>query len=208
MIKNQRWLLNNITIFLLLSAALSSNASTTLTDNLAGTSGGATAASGSVWEAQSFSTDSQNYVLNSVSLLLSSADSGAAVYLYSDSSSAPSQLLGQLNLSDNYSSSLSPTVFTATNLSLTANTSYWVVLNDVNGSVNWSYQATDSGTSANWAEWDGSFWATSTSYPYQLSVVATPAAVPLPASFSLLLAGLASLGFTKRKSINPSSLSI
>lgn len=168
-------------------------------DNLAADSGGTITVSGSTWEAQSFSTDNQAYLLDSISLLISSLDEGTSVSLYSDAYSAPSQALATLTLSGAYTTNLAATRFLAGNFSLTANTTYWVVLSNVTGATDWSFQATDDGSSNASAEWDGSYWSSSTSYPFQMSVNVTPASVPLPMSLPLLLTGLAGMiGFARR----------
>ncbi|WGS86101.1 choice-of-anchor R domain-containing protein [Methylomonas sp. UP202] len=167
-------------------------------DNLAADSGGTLTVSGSTWEAQSFSTDNQAYLLDSISLLISSLDEGTSVSLYSDAYSAPSQALATLTLSGAYTTNLAATGFLAGDFSLTANTTYWVVLSNVTGATDWSFQATDDGSANAWAEWDGSYWSSSTSYPFQMSVRVTPAAVPVPMSLPLMLTGLAGIvGFAR-----------
>jgi len=175
-------------------------ASTVLTDNLAETSGGSVTISGHSLQAQSFTTDARAYSLDSVQLLLASPDQGTSVSLYSDSGSLPAQLLATLSLSGSYSSELSITTYTADSVLLAANTTYWIVIGNTLGSTDWAYQASDDGSSHAWAEWDGSYWFTYSSYPYQLSVNASAlTAVPLPMAWPLFLSGFACLGLCKRR---------
>lgn len=183
----------------LVGATIDSHAATILTDNLSATSAGSDSVSDNVLLAADFSTDSSAYGLSSVTLLLREESVGtASLNLYSDNGGIPGFLLGTLTSSGSYSSNLADTVFTASGITLAANTTYWLVLGASSGTFEWSWTATNSGSGAgytgNSAYFDGSYWyGTSGVYPYQLSVTANPAgtsAVPEPASFGLFAATL------------------
>ena len=180
--------------------AIGSRAATILTDNLSAASAGSDSVSGDVLLGADFSTDSSAYRLDSVTLLLREDTAGAAsLNLYSDNGGIPGSLLSTLSSSGSYSSSLLEAVFTASGVTLEANTTYWLVLEASSGAFEWSWAATNTGSGSgytgNSAYFDGSYWyGTSGVYPYQMSVTADPAGAsseaPEPTSFGLVMAAL------------------
>ena len=156
-----------------------------LSNNLSTASGGTEAATGSTWLAASFATDASAYTLDSVTLSLANSVSGSAqLSLYSDGTLEPGSLIGTLTSPASYSSSLASTVFTSGSLSLTASTTYWVVLKATTGQFDWSWAAADTGSGVgfqtSWAYSDdaGTNWWGDDTYPFQLSVAASvPVAV-------------------------------
>lgn len=179
-----------------------------LSDNLSSTSGGVETTTGNRWLATSFGTGAASaYTLDSVTLLLANTSTGIAgsarLDLYSQSLLAPGSLIGSLVSPASYSTSLANTTFTAASgLSLSANTTYWVVLKGTSGSFDWSWTSANTGTGAGyqntWGETDdaGASWYTYDLFPTQIRVNATPvgasAVVPEPGTLALLLAGGAS----------------
>ncbi|MBV9508320.1 MAG: hypothetical protein JO323_25295 [Acidobacteriia bacterium] len=191
-----------IMIFVLLvGAAIHLRALVFLTDNLSSTSSGSDTVSGSTLLGADFTTDADNYLLESATLLVQQDTSGvASLYVYSDNSGIPGSLLGTFASPASYTSSLSSTVFTASGLPLSADTTYWLVLSGTTGSFDWSWTTDNSASSAGFtgdtASYDGSYWyGTSGVYPYQLSVTADPvSATPEPSMFFLLLAASVAIG--------------
>jgi hypothetical protein len=178
----------------------------TLTSNLSVASAGTEAASGDTWLATSFTTDASGYSLGSVTLALADLTSSsvtASLALYTDDGlDEPGTAIGTLTTSSAYSSSLSDITFTGSNLGLSADTRYWVVLSSTTGELDWSYAANDSGTGTGFTDsyaesYDaGSTWYTYASnqnvgvYPLQMDVEAAAAissATPEPATAPLLL---------------------
>jgi hypothetical protein len=177
----------------------------TLTSNLSVASAGTEAASGDTWLATSFTTDASSYSLGSVTLALADLTSSsvtASLALYTDDGlDEPGTAIGTLTTSSAYSSSLSDITFTGSNLGLSADTRYWVVLSSTSGELDWSYAANDSGTGTGFTDsyaesYDaGSTWYTYASnqnvgvYPLQMDVeaAAISSATPEPATAPLLL---------------------
>ena len=91
--------------------------------------------------------------------------------------------------------------WTTPGVSLSANTTYWLVLRASSGTFNWAWTSANTGTGVGytntWADSDnaGSIWFSSTAFPFLASVTATP--VPEPGS--LLLAGLAAAAWAGRR---------
>ncbi len=176
---------------------------TTLYDNLSYTTGDTASASGASWLAQALTTDASSYVLQSVTLLLS-ADAAPSVSIYADNGGEPGSSIGSLTLSSSYSSSLSNVIFTSTGMTLSANTTYWVVLSD-SSTANWAWTTSNSGSgsafSTTSAQTDdaGSTWFTFDAYPYQMNVSDTVAAVPLPAGLPLFMSALAGMTLIGRR---------
>jgi hypothetical protein len=175
-----------------------------LSDNLANATAGAETASGNTWLAASFGTSLDALSLTSATLLLSSsaANSTAQLSLYSDGGLEPGTMLGNFTSPASFSITLSPTVFTATGLSLSTSSTYWIVLKAISGDFNWAWTTDNTGTGTGfqhtWALSDnaGGTWFPSDTFPSQFAVSAdTPGAspVPEPSSFSVMTAGAATL---------------
>lgn len=166
----------------------------TFYDNLSYVTGDTATASGDTWLAQALTTDSNSYVLRTVTLLLA-ADDTPTVSIYSDNDGTPDTLISALSLSSNYSSSVGNVTFSSSGLTLSANTTYWVVLTD-SVSASWAWTTSNSGNGTAFstasAESDdaGSTWFIADSYPYQMSVSDTVSSVPIPASLPLLFSAL------------------
>ena len=171
-----------------------------ISNNLSGTSGGVELAIGSSWISAGFGSGTTGGILRSVTLLLANSAAGRAeVDIYSDAGLQPGSLVGALALSGSTTTGLSNTTFTASGITLAANTNYWVVLKALTGQFDWSWTASNTGTGAGyqntWGESDdgGGTWFTYDSYPTQMNVLlASPAAVPEPSTAVLL--GIAAVG--------------
>jgi hypothetical protein len=89
--------------------------------------------------AQSFATGASNVTLSNVALLINEQSAGTmTAMIYSDSGGHPGTLVGTLTSPASYSSgSFATAVFTASNMTLNANTTYWVVATANSGSFAW-----------------------------------------------------------------------
>src|SRR5439155_7023474 len=108
-------------------------------------------------------------------LLLAESSAGSAqLDLYSDGGLQPGSFIGAFTSPQTYSSSTANTTFSASGLSLPANTNYWLVLKANSGAYDWSW-SDDSSLSVAWGESDdaGSTWFTDDAFPLQLSVTAS-----------------------------------
>ena len=183
---------------------------TTLSDNLSNATYDIEAVTGSTWAASSFGTDASAYTLDSVTLLLEESSAGTATLdIYSDGGLQPGSLVGTLTASTAYSTTtLSDTTFTASGITLAADTTYWAVLQSSAGEFDWSYTADNTGGGAGfqdqWAESDdaGATWFDYDTDPTQMQVVATAVAAPEPSPAVALPLGAALLGaaiFVRRR---------
>jgi hypothetical protein len=177
-----------------------------VSDNITGVAtGGTEAVTGSTWLAASFATGDAAYQLDSVTLLLDNSVAGAAVVaIYSDGGQQPGSLVGTLNSPSSYLGPLVETTFTASGITLSADSTYWAVLYAPSGQFDWAWASSDSGTGAGFTD----TWASSTdagnswftfvgpdSYPLQMIVTAS---VPEPSSLTLLGMGAGLLLLYKR----------
>ena len=121
-------------------------ANTVLFDNIGKPVAHTDTISGPVWLAQSFITDGQSYTLDSATLLLRQTAPGSAqVDIYSGSS-RPTIVVGILSSPAAYSASLTPVTFTASGISLAANSSYWVAIHGLGaGSYEWAWTQDNTG---------------------------------------------------------------
>ena len=170
----------------------------TISSNLSNVAAGTEAASGNTWLTASFGTGSSSSSLSSVTLLLSNPTAGVAeVDLYMNSLLQPSSLVGTLTSPGSYSTGLSNTTFSSNGLTLSANSTYWIVLKAVSGEFDWAWTADNSGTGVGFQGiWGvstdaGSTWYTYAVYPTQFSVTTTAAsATPEPGTGWLAIGGL------------------
>ena len=190
-----------------IAAALTLSADT-ISSNLSNTTAGTEAAAGDTWLTASFGTDSSSAVLSSVILLLSNPIPGAAeLDLYTDTTLQPGSLVGTLTAPASYTTALSGVTFTSGGLSLSGNTTYWLVLKALSGEFDWAWTADNSGNGNGFqGAWGistdaGSTWYTYDVYPTQFSVTTTdPAAVVSDAAepgMALLVGILLLIGTTK-----------
>ena len=189
-----------LTIFLILSVPSLTHADVILSSNLSSVTAGVETASGTNYLAASFATDSSTYSLSSVTLLLAASSSAdlAEVDLYSDDGYEPASLLATISASSPSSTTLAPQQFTASGLTLAANSTYWIVLKAVDtSSINWGWTSDDTGAGTGfegqWSEYlnlgnGTSYWASSSDYPLRMEVaaLAETSSIPEPKTFWLL----------------------
>jgi hypothetical protein len=163
------------------------------------------------WRAASFrtGTNSTGYILNSIQLLMASASespSGIGVMLYSANGGVPGNNLGNLLGPDPVIAGVY--TYTASSLTLSADTSYYVVLSSAtavaDGSFRWCIADLSStfSVSGGWRATGGFFSSTDSSTwtpyrpnPFQFAVEAT--AVPEPSVSATMALGLASLSLLR-----------
>lgn len=185
-------------------AAGAARADFSVSNNLAAASGGAEAASGLTYLAAGFGSATGGQ-LASVTLKVGSSAAGAAeLALYADDGlNEPGVLLGLLTQVGTVAATPSAVTWTASGITLAANTTYWVVLRALSGTFDWSYTAAAAGAGSGagyqntWGVSDdaGASWFTYDSYPTQMNVaLASSAAVPEPSSLALCGVALAGLG--------------
>ena len=184
-----------ITLNFLLVSALIAHADT-ISSNLSNATAGTEAASGRTWLTASFGTDSSSSSLSNATLLLSNPIAGVAeVDLYSNSLLQPGSLLGTLISPLSYSTSLSNTTFSGNGLTLSANSTYWLVLKALSGEFDWAWTSDNTGAGTGFqGTWGNSTdagvtWYTYAVYPTQFSVTTTTAAVPEPGTELLAMGG-------------------
>jgi len=168
----------------------------------------------------SFSTGSSAFLLDAVSVLVrGNAASGGTfnLSLYSDNASTPGAVFFDLGSYSDSVLNASLTAFAASfaPVALAANARYWVGLTTTDSSIEWSFDADNSGVGV-----ANEFYATPKGVfsnadifgggePYQMSVAGTPvAATPLPASlvlFATALGGLGLLGLRRKKNTTPAA---
>ena len=161
-------------------------------NDLAAANGGSESASGSNWLTATFTTDSSSYTQLSATLLLSNPTAGAAeLDFYSDGGLQPGSQLAVLSSPASYASSLSNATFSKSGISLTANTTYWLVLKANSGSFNWGW-TNDSSIFEGWGNsFDaGASWFTDDAFPLQFSVTGS---VPEPGCVGACVAALSAL---------------
>lgn len=187
---------------LLVFGTARADAAVILSDNLSAASAGVETAQGATWLAASFGTGTDAWLLASVSLLLSNSVAGTATLsLYSDGGLEPGSSLGTLTSPTTYSSTLANTVFTGGGITLTANTTYWIVLRALTGQFDWSWTLNNTGSGAGFqGTWGissnaGVDWFSSDIYPTQFSVSADAvSAIPEPGTLGVLAGAFTVLG--------------
>jgi hypothetical protein len=159
---------------------LAAKAQDILSNNLSETTSSTEAASGSTWQTASFATGDSTYSLTSVTLLLANPSTGQArLDLYSDGNLEPGSLLGTLVSPDSYSSTLEETPFSASDITLSPNSTYWIVLSADSGEFDWAWTSDNAGSGIgfqhSWGRSDdvGATWFSFDTFPTQFSVTAT-----------------------------------
>jgi len=157
---------------------------------------------GDTWIAAGFATGPMNYTLNSATLLVrQDAPGPVALDLFSDSNGRPGISVGSLGTPGSFSSTLTPTGFSGSNLPLLANTTYWLVLQSSGGEYQWAYTDRNTGSGigfvGTWGASDdaGATWLASDIDPMMMAVDAVPgnAAVPEPGALLLFCGGSSAL---------------
>jgi hypothetical protein len=175
----------------------------TISSNLASPSGGVESATANNWLAASFTIGSSSTLQDVVLSLADTNASGgsAAVSIYDDDGlNEPGSLLATLTSVSTLTASLAPVTWTSSELSLSSNSTYWVVLSTLTGEVDWSYAGDDSGSGSGftdtWAasyDGGGSWYVYASSQnagvdPLQMSIETTSAgaaATPEPSTLAL-----------------------
>jgi hypothetical protein len=151
-----------------------------LFDNIDRPAAGAEAITGEHRLAAAFSSGPAAAGLESVTLILArtSAEGSAALEIRSDEGLEPGALVGTLAAPASYSSTPQATTFTADGVQLAAGATYWVVLQAVEGTFEWTWTADNTGSGDGFSTlWDssddgGAGWYTHDLYPLQLRVSA------------------------------------
>jgi hypothetical protein len=187
----------------------SASAETILYDNLSATSSGTDFASNIGPLYDSFSTGSSAIYFDSLGLLLSASnpsDGGTfTVSGWSDNSNSPGALLigSSPPLSDSLLSTSLSVLYLGTGNLLAANSRYWIELSST-GSVQWSFSSDLTGVGVANEYYDNSFGGVAPNNPcatqnnpcgpYQMEVIGSVSGTPLPASWIMMLTGLAGFG--------------
>ena len=163
-----------------------------ISNNLTGASGGVESAVGDTYLSAGFNSGTTGGTLGSVTLDLGNSVSGLVeVDIYSDGGLQPGTKVGALSLSGTYSATPVATTFVASGITLSANSTYYVVLKALSGQFDWSWTTDDGlgdGYTGTWGESDdaGLTWFTYDVYPFQMNVSLTSAAsVPEPSTWIL-----------------------
>jgi hypothetical protein len=189
--------------------------------NLGQTSGGSAAIASDSWIAEPFYTgsNSDGYILNSISLLMSAASgspSGFNVSIYSVSTSEyypPGSFIGSLSGNSNPSTS-GIYSYTTSGITLLPDTHYFVVVNAATpqtvGTYQWNYHSLDDIPVSGIDGWglsllydtstDGLTWNYARISLPQLAVYATP--VPEPSTLALGALGALFLGFRRWRNVS------
>jgi hypothetical protein len=137
--------------------------------------------------------------LTSVDLLVlatSPSDGGSfTVSLLNDSSTSPGSPIATDTFADSLlSTSLSVLAAPFPDISLLANTRYWIELSTSNGSLEWSFTSMNDGIGVanEYNFYAGSVSANAAFTPYQMSI---GSAAPEPSTWAMVLVGFAGVGF-------------
>lgn len=196
--------------FRLLAAALFltiCSQAATLSDNLNAKTYYTELINGSTFITAGFQTDNSSYTLTSVTALMQQDAPGTLRFsLYSNAAQPsannlefqPGTLLGTLTAPGTYSKTLGQVTFSGSNLLLSPDTKYWLVMSaPAGGTYEWAYASDDTGSGAGFSpSWGistnaGQSWFTDSLQPMQMRVTADPiSSTPEPSVASLLLLGL------------------
>ena len=151
-----------------------SGGTTRSSDNLADAAGGVETVTGSEQRAASFNTGSAAVTLTTVTLPIAMTTAGTLkVSVYTDAGLQPGTLVGTLTAPSAYSAA--GTAFTGS-VALSADTAYWVVVQAVTGSFDWTWTSDSTGTGTGYTgEWAtsgdaGATWYSSDTFPLQMGV--------------------------------------
>lgn len=186
-----KFLLSALSVLILVHGA---NA-TTISDNLANAAASTEFIGGDTWVAAEFATDNVTYTLDSITLLIANRSPGTAeLDVYNTVALKPGALVGSLLPPGSYTSFLSQTAFAGNQITLEANSLYWVVLKAPSGSFDWAWTESNTGIGVGFrpvfAATDdaGGSWFTSNGEPQLARILATPLVnnVPEPSLLSLV----------------------
>jgi hypothetical protein len=153
---------------------------TDLSNNIPNATIGAEAATPTRSLAAGFATDAAAHTLSSVTLRLGNSQTGdATLALYSNAGLEPGSQLAVLSSPSTFPGEPGPVTFTAAGtISLSASTSYWLVLRPSVGQFEWTFSDNSNGTGPGWqGQWGvndvsaPTLWWTQDSYPLQMRVV-------------------------------------
>src|SRR5437879_3498407 len=127
-------------IAVLASIRQDAHAQVILSNNLSNATTGTEAATGNRWLTSSFGTGTSAYTLSSVTLLLANSTSGTArLDLYSDGGLEPGSLISTLTPPASFPTTLGNATWTSNGVTLSLNTTYWVVLRANSGQFDWAW---------------------------------------------------------------------
>ena len=186
----------------LAALALANAASATdLSNNLANTVLGNEPVTSTRLLCASFATDTSTHALSSVTLRLGNSQVGDAVLaLYTNAGLEPGVQIAALSAPSSFPASPGLVTFSAAGtITLSANTTYWLVLRPTAGLFEWTFSDNTNGSGAGWqGQWGvndataPTLWWTQDSYPLAMQVVVdacTGAAVTSPPAGLLLCTG-------------------
>jgi hypothetical protein len=195
-----RWCALGACTAIALATAAAPAAAATLSDNSANASAGTLAASSTQWLADSFvNADTAGDGMTLQAVLNATTQGGTPqVSLYSSDASGliPDTFLASLSAQ---SSTATTATFSLSGYTLTAGSTYWIVLGNNGSTSTWSWTANSAGAGSGftgaWASSDDagdSFFVGSALVPLQMAV-STAAAVPEPGTAATLGLGLLAL---------------
>jgi len=162
------------------------------------------------WANEFLTPSNSRYSLDNVMATISGAGASDSIsaFLYSNNSGVPGSSLGPINTLTPGSAKSTVTFTPSGNISLQANTQYWIVLIDNAGNNTfgtWYSSATETGTGVtneNHAEWTGAAWISRPNNSFtaeipEMEINAT--AVPEPGTFVLIGCALVALATGLRR---------
>ena len=166
-----------VALLALLAAIVSSAAADTLSNNLENVTSGAELATPTRRLTASFGAGPAAFSLGSDTLLLPNPFCARApLDLHADGNFEPGARIATLDSPASYSTTPAATVFNASGVTLSANTTYWIVLRPLSGAFEWAWTADNSGAGVGfqhvWGVSDdgGAAWWSFDNYATQFSV--------------------------------------